>query len=141
MAVLILALLSLSLGSYQIKDLIRTYTIGDSTEVVEQATLQVKLVKSEPDEAFIYGLNAALMERIGLIKAFYGKDTSGPCSPWTCSMKATIKPGLRCTLLMVGAMGGLEQFPRTSISTYTSSILSAVKYLTWYPRQLSAKRS
>lgn len=75
---LILALLSLSLSTYQIKDLDRTYIIGDSTEVVEQATLQVKLIKAEPEEAFIYGLNAALLSKLGLAKAFYGKDTSGP---------------------------------------------------------------
>lgn len=99
MAVLILALLSLSLGSYQIKDLIRTYTISDSTEVVEQATLQVKLVKSEPDEAFVYGLNAALMERIGLIKAFYGKDTSGPLLSMDLFNEGYNKTGIKVHLI------------------------------------------
>lgn len=78
MLLLTFTLLSWSLGSYQIKDLARVYTIGDSTEVIEQATLKVKLIKPEPDETFIYGLNAALVNKIGLIKAFYGKDTSAP---------------------------------------------------------------
>lgn len=78
MILLAFALLSLSLGSYQIKELTRTYTVGDSTEVIEHATLQVKLIKSQPDETFIYGLSASLINKVGLVKAFYGKDTSGP---------------------------------------------------------------
>ncbi|EFO65441.1 Hypothetical protein GLP15_2491 [Giardia lamblia P15] len=99
MTLLTLALLSLSLGSYQIKDLIRTYTIGDSTEVIEQATLQVKLIKSEPDEAFIYGLNAALMDKIGLIKAFYGKDTSGSLLSVDFFNEGYNKTGIRVHLI------------------------------------------